>query len=235
MAVPWRHQLTMAFRVLVVFLILVGVSRYAHAQSAATQFYTPDATNPLKTQAVTPATPLPVTGSFSSVTGSTTTAATLIRANNTTTYKAGGAAWNNATPGYYTFTNACATNGGGLTINGIDISSTNNPTLLLSGVLWLFNVVPSGSSILADNATFNIAAADFANLTGGSTNGIPFVLQSAQAAGAGNSGVSLVGTNMPARCAGGSKTLYGIMEVSNQYVPAAQEPLTVTITGITTQ
>lgn len=176
-----------------------------------------------------------VAGSFSSVTGSTTTAATLIRANNTTTYKAGGAAWNNATPSYYTFTNACATTGGGLTINGIDITSTNNPTLLLSGVLWLFNVVPSAGSILADDATFNIATADFANLTGGSANGIPFVLQSAQASGAGNSGVSLVGTNLPARCAGGSKTLYGIMEVANQYVPAALEPLTVTLTGITTQ
>ena len=176
-------------------------------------------------------------GDFTPWTGATfpiaaTVFTSITRSSNTTTYTVN-TGWNNGTPTVFTFANVCPSNGGNAVINAIGLSSNNNPTLLLSGVLWLFSVMPA--TVIHDDSTFNIATADFANLVESSTNGYPFVLQSAQASGAGNSGVSLTGTNYPARCAVNSRTLYGMVEVANAYVPASAEVLTVTLTAVGAQ
>jgi hypothetical protein len=81
--------------------------------------------------------------------------------------------------------------------------------------------------MIADDATFTIASSDFGNLTG-QFNGVAFTLGSQQASGAANSGMSLA-ANMPARCASGSTTLYGMVEVTNAYVPASGEVLSINL------
>jgi hypothetical protein len=125
----------------------------------------------------------------------------------------------------FTFSNACRANGGEVVISGIDIYSSANPTIKLAGVLYLFNTTPG--TIINDNATFTIASADFANLTG-SYGGIPFTLINQQASGASNSGMTLA-ANLPARCASGSTTLIGMVEITNAYVRVAQEKLTINL------
>ena len=117
------------------------------------------------------------------------------------------------------FTNACRAGGGEVIISGVDIWSSNNPSVKLAGVLYIFTATPG--TIIADDATFAIASSDFGNLTG-QFNGVAFTLGSQQASGAANSGMSLA-ANMPARCAPGSTTLYGMVEVTNAYVPASAE------------
>lgn len=156
--------------------------------------------------------------------------ASVTRSANTTTYtvKTG---WNNGTPTTFSFTGACRTNGGAIIINGVDVWSSANPTVLLQGNLWLFSGVPS--TVISDNAAFTLGAAsgnpstgDFALLTGGSINGLPFTLASNQTSGV-NSGATLAGTNYAANCAGGTTTITGQVEVMNAYVPVSAEVLTV--------
>jgi hypothetical protein len=146
---------------------------------------------------------------------------------NTTTYTAN-TGWCHATSScssVFTFANACRANAGEIVISGIDIWSSNNPTVKLAGVLYIFNAALG--TVIADDATFQIAASDFGNLTG-SFIGIAFTLGSQQASGAANSGMSLA-ANMPARCAPGSTTLYGMVEVTNAYVPASGEVLAINL------
>ena len=81
---------------------------------------------------------------------------------------------------------------------------------------------------MSDNATFNIASADFANLTG-NFSGFPFSLSSNQAAGAANSSTSLTGVTYQAQCASGTTTITGMVEVTNAYVPVSAEVLHVGI------
>ena len=95
----------------------------------------------------------------------------------------------------------------------------------LAGALYIFNATPG--TIIGDDATFTIASSDFGNLTG-QFNGVAFTLGSQQASGAANSGMSLA-ANMPARCASGSTTLYGMVEVTNAYVPASGEVLSINL------
>lgn len=145
----------------------------------------------------------------------------ITRSANTTTYTAN-TGWNNGTPAFFSFTAACRVNGSQVAIPRIDIWSSANPTLKLAGVLWLFSGVP-GTNI-SDDASFTIASADFANLTG-SFAGVPFTLANNQATGASNSGTTIAGTTYPAQCASGSTTITGMVEVSNAYVPASGEVL----------
>ncbi|QPF81697.1 hypothetical protein IC762_17900 [Bradyrhizobium genosp. L] len=158
--------------------------------------------------------------------------ATIARPNNTTTYTAN-TGWNNATSaatGFFSLTTACRVNGGQVLIPRIDIWSSANPATKLTGVVWLFSAVP-GTNV-SDNATFTIAAADFANLTG-SVQGFAFTLGNAQTnSGASNSGASLTGTTFQAQCASGTTTITGMVEVTNAYVPAANEVLTVGVATI---
>ena len=131
---------------------------------------------------------------------STLPTSSVARPANTTTYAAN-TGWCHATSScssVYTFASACRANGGEIVISGIDIWSSNNPSVeALAGVLYILNATPG--TIIADDATFQIAASDFGNLTG-SFNGIAFTLGSQQASGAANSGMSLA-ANVPARCA----------------------------------
>lgn len=147
--------------------------------------------------------------------------ASITRSANTTTYTAN-TGWNNGTPTFFSFTVACRVNGGQVLIPRIDIWSSANPTLKLTGVLWLFSAVP-GTNV-SDDATFTIASADFANLTG-NFSGFPFTLSNNQASGASNSSTTLSGVTYQAQCASGTTTITGMVEVTNAYVPASAEVL----------
>ena len=151
--------------------------------------------------------------------------ASITRSANTTTYTAN-TGWNNGTPTFFSFTGACRGVGAEVLIPEIDIWSSANQATKLQGVLWLFAAVP-GTNV-SDDATFNIAAADFANLTG-NQNGFAFTLASAQASGAANSGASLTGTTYHAQCASGTTTITGMVQVVNAYVPLNAEVLHVAL------
>ena len=151
---------------------------------------------------------------------------------NTTTYTAntGWCLLTSSCVTVFSWTGICRANGGNSLLTNIGIYSSANPTLKLSGVLWLFNTTPG--TVISDDATFNVAATDFANLVGGSLNGIPFTLATSQASGATNSGVSLTGINAQVQCAAGATTLYGMVEVTNAYIPASGEVLSVRLHAI---
>ncbi|WP_050400368.1 hypothetical protein [Bradyrhizobium embrapense] len=156
--------------------------------------------------------------------------ASITRPANTTTYTVN-TGWNNATSGatnFFTLSGVCRVNGGQVLITRTDIWSSANPTLKLSGVLWLFSATP-GTNV-NDNAAFNITSADFANLTG-SFNGTPFTLGSNQSSGS-NSGVSLSGAPYQAQCTSGTQNIIGMVEVTNPYVPVSGEVLRVGIATV---
>lgn len=152
-----------------------------------------------------------------------TASSSITRLSNTTTYTVN-TGWNNGTPKYLTF-NVAAGGGGMIQIVGVDIYSSANPTLKLTGNLWIFNAVPG--TLLADNAAFLIASADYANLVGGCLSGYSFTLANTQSSGAANSGVSIVPAEAYIQLKG--TALYGMVEVTNAYVPASGEILTVTL------
>jgi hypothetical protein len=157
--------------------------------------------------------------------------ASMSRLANTTTYTTN-TGWNSVTPTFFSFTAACRVNGGQVLIPQIDIFSSNNPTLPLSGTLWLFSGIP-GTNI-SDNQTFAIASSDFSNLTG-SYAGFPFSLTNSQGnGGASNSSTSLTGVTYHGSCASGTTTITGMVEVTNAYVPASGEILTVGIATVGT-
>ena len=166
------------------------------------------------------ANPIPVIG----VGAAAVVSAAVTRSANTTTYTAN-TGWNNGTPTYFTFANACSAPGKIVIIPTIDIYSSVNQTLKLQGILWLFKAIPG--TIISDNQNFTIASADYANLTANSNGGIPFTLAANQASGASNSGVSLTAQNLMAQCASGVAAIYGMVQVVNAYVPANAEVLTV--------
>jgi hypothetical protein len=167
--------------------------------------------------------------------------ASVTRPTNTTTYTAN-TGWSHLTSAcstggntsaacYFTFAAACARNGEQVGITEVNVWSSANQSTKLQGILWLFNTAPS--TIIQDNATFNIAAGDFANLTGGSSDGIPFTLASSQASGAANSGISLTGSSLgaplTATCDAGAAQSYGQVQVVNAYVPLSAEVLSVQV------
>lgn len=155
--------------------------------------------------------------------------ATITRSANTTTYT-NNTGWNNGTPTFFSFTGACRVKGGQVLIPMINIWSSANPTLKLTGILWLFSAVP-GTNV-NDNATFTIASADFTNLTG-SKQGFAFTLGNAQVnTGAANSGATLSGVTYQGKCASGTTTITGMVEVTNAYVPANAEVLSVGLNTI---
>jgi hypothetical protein len=158
----------------------------------------------------------------------------MARPANTTTYTAntGWCLLASACISYFTFAQACPRDAQRVQVYDVEIWSSANPTVKLAGVLWLFNKPPA--TIISDDATFNIASADFANITGRAM-GIPFALLNSQASGAANSSVSLTGATpgfygpIGVQCAQGATSLYGMVQVVNAYVPASAEVLTINI------
>jgi hypothetical protein len=190
----------------------------------------PVAVKPASTAAVATDTSLVTTKSPNSpdVPFAASISSSITRSANTTTYTAN-TGWNNGTPTFFSFTAACRVNGGQVLIPSIHIWSSANPTLKLTGYLWLFSAVP-GTNV-ADDATFTIASADYANLTG-NYGGFAFSLVNDQASGAANSGVSLTGVTYHGKCASGSTTITGMVQVGDAYVPASGEVLTVILDTI---
>jgi len=158
------------------------------------------------------------------VSGSTT------RRTGTDTYNAN-TGWNTATSGatYGTITGICRVNGGHVLIPQVDVYSSANPATKLQGVLWLFNTAPA--TVIQDNATFALAAGDFANLTA-NQSGFSFTLTNNQDTSAANSGISLTGTTYHGRCAVGTTSMFYQIQVVNAYVPASAEVLTVKLHAI---
>lgn len=157
-----------------------------------------------------------------------TPTASVTRPANTTTYTAN-TGWCNLTAAcatVFTFTSACRVNGEAVLIPEIDIWSSANQSTKLQGVLYLFSAAIG--TVINDNATFTIAAADFANLTG-NQQGFAFTLGNSQASGAANSGISLTGTTYHAQCFAGSTQIVGMVQVVNAYVPVSAEVLHVTL------
>lgn len=168
---------------------------------------------------------VPALSQSATVAFSATRKASITRLANTTTYTVN-TGWNSTVPSFFSFASVCRQPGSQILIVGIDIWSSANPATKLQGILWLFAAVP-GTNV-ADNATFNIAAADFANLTG-NQQGFAFALASPQAAGAANSGASLTGTSYQAQCPPGTTTISGMVQVVNAYVPVSGEVLNVAL------
>lgn len=158
-------------------------------------------------------------GAFSAISSTSIT-----RPSNTTQYTAN-TAYANATSGatYSTFTAVCRANSGQVLIPQIDISVDENPATKLQGILWLFSATVSDA--IEDNAAFNIPAADYANLNG-NVEGFPFTLINNQST-ATSSGISLTGTTYHAKCASGTTTVYGMVQVVNTYTPTSGEVMTV--------
>lgn len=123
--------------------------------------------------------------------------------------------------------NVCRAGGLRAIVTRISVWSSANPSTKLSGVLWLFSAVPA--TIIQDNATFTIAAADYPNLTG-AKQGFSFGLGNNQASGAANSGADLY-PNAQITC-DGSNQVYGMVEVTNAYVPTSGEVLNVALDTI---
>lgn len=157
--------------------------------------------------------------------GSTIATGATTRAANTTVYTAN-SGWALLTSGatYGTILNACRANGGYVTIPQVDVHSSANPATKLQGIIWLFDA-PVATPI-SDNATFTIASADYANITG-PVQGFPFTLASNQAAGAANSGASLLSSMYHARCQATSTNMFYMIQVVNAYTPASNEVLTI--------
>ena len=173
--------------------------------------------------------PLPTVGSGASVPFAAYPVASITRTTTSGTYTSN-TGWNATSATYYTFSGACRTNGGQVLIPSINIYSSLNPTTKLTGILWLFSAVPG--TIIADNATFTIAAADFANLTG-SSQGFAFSLANSQTnTGAANSGATLSGTTYQAQCSPSSTNMYGMVEVTNAYAQTSGEVLTIGINTV---
>jgi hypothetical protein len=172
-------------------------------------------------QGVVPTVNVSVIQSFSAI-----APASIQRPANTTTYTAN-TGWNNATAsasGTFSFTNVCRVAGGQVLIPQIDVYSSANPTTKLTGIVYLFATPPA--TLVSDNATFTLTSTDFANLTG-SILGVPFTLANTMAAGATNSGTSMVGTSYHAQCPPGTTTITGAVQVTNAYAPVSGETLTI--------
>lgn len=138
--------------------------------------------------------------------------------------------WNNSGAAtFFTFTGVCRAAGGLVSIPEIDIWSSANPGTSLQGVLYLFDAAIG--TVIADNATFSIHAADFANVTGNMA-GFAFTLSNNQASGAANSSASITTGNYHASCVSGLTSIYGMVEVVNTYTAAGTEVLTVQLHSI---
>jgi hypothetical protein len=151
-------------------------------------------------------------------------AVTSTRPANTTTYAAN-TAWANATSGatYLTFPNVCRANGGASISADVVFLDNANQTTKLNGVLFLFNA-PVATPI-NDNATFSVAAADAPNLVAQ----IPFTTSTVVNQGAGSAGSAMAevqGSTYQFNCGPSSTSLYGMVEVTNAYVPISGEALT---------
>jgi len=161
---------------------------------------------------------LSVSAHAQSVLYSAVVSSSVTRIANTTTYTAltGWCTLASSCVTYFTWTGVCAANGGRILIPQIDIWSSANPTTKLTGNVWILNAAPG--TIIQDDVTFTLAAADYANLV--IAGGVAFALTNPGAAASANSGTSLVGQTYMVQCAPGSSNLYGMAEVANAYVSA---------------
>lgn len=169
----------------------------------------------------------PAGGGWSSI-----ASATITRPANTTTYTAN-TAWADSTTSAAALEipAVCAVNGGRVLIPQVDVWLSTNPATKLQGIVWLFSEEPAAP--IEDNATFNIPAADFANLTV-NQQGLAFTLTSTQASGAANSGITLAGTVYDGACGAATTSMFAQIQVVNAYVPGSEAVLHVTLHALGT-
>lgn len=150
------------------------------------------------------------------------------RPNNTTTYTAN-TGWNTATsassPGYLTFVTFCRANSGYVLLTDILVTDSANQTVKLTGTLWIFDAAPT--TVINDNATFSISSTDLSHLKAL----VPFTTATVSNQGSGSAGSTVdEETNLGRefKCASGDTAVYGMVQVTNAYVPTASEVLTFT-------
>lgn len=158
----------------------------------------------------------------------TVVSADVTRPNNTTTYTTN-TAWANATSGatYTTFAGVCRANGTVVLMPVVRIIDYANQTTKLQGILWLFSVAPA--TPINDNAAFNLASGDLANIA---SVPLAFTESVVANAGSGASGFmvgSLTGATYEIKCAANDTNIYAMVEVTNAYVPVASEKLNIAL------
>jgi hypothetical protein len=155
---------------------------------------------------------------------------TLARPSNTTTYtQYTGLSTSTSSATYLTFSNVCRLNGSAVLPTDLVVTDAANQTLPLTGTLYIFNSAPS--SPIADNATFNISSTDLANLIAE----IPFSPSIVTNQNSGASGSTMdheKNLGMQLTCSSTSSSLYGMVEVTDPYVPVSGETYTFILKGI---
>lgn len=123
------------------------------------------------------------------------------------------------TAGGFTFTGAGRTSGGSGIITDLSIISSNDPSTLLQGEIWIFDSAPTA---VDDNAAFALSDSDAKKLVGV----VPFTLASTTGGSGTNSFASVQNLNLGFTCVGTTNLRY-LVKVKNAYTPASAEVLTV--------
>lgn len=116
------------------------------------------------------------------------------------------------TSGGFSFANAAPTSGGVGAITGLVVTSSADPTLLLSGELWVFD---QSVTAINDNAVFAVSDTDIKKLVAI----IPFQLADSGAVTGNNSIFTVSGLNIPFKAVG-SRDLRFLLKAKNPYLPA---------------
>lgn len=130
------------------------------------------------------------------------------------------------TTGGFTLANVCRTNSGSGILTGAAIISSNDPTTLLQGEVWIFD---SALTAVNDNATFSISDADALKLVGV----VPFALASTAGGSGTNSYYATGGLSLAYTCSG-SQNLRFLVKTKNGYTPASGETVTVRFNFVAT-
>lgn len=148
------------------------------------------------------------------------TSATVTRAATTDAYTAGDVV-STAAGANISFANVLATAGGAFKVIGaklrVDINAV--PANMAGFKIHLFNAAPTA---IADNAAFNLIAADRAKYIGSAAVTVPVDLGDTLF-------VSVDNLGLLGQLATGSTTLYGQLVTDGNYTPAASEVFTITL------
>lgn len=154
--------------------------------------------------------------------------ASVARPANTIAYTAN-TAWSTSTSsgGYLTFAGACPGGSGRVVLlPAVRIVDFANQSTKLTGTLWLFNAAPAAP--IADDATFNVASADLANMVAQPITFAASVVANQSAGASGSVIAPVTGSTYEILC-GASTSLYGMIQVTNAYAPVSAEQLAVTL------
>lgn len=125
------------------------------------------------------------------------------------------------TAGGFALTGAARAGGGSGIITDLVVVSSNDPTTLLQGEVWIFD---SAVTAVNDNAAFALADADAVKLVGV----VPFALVTTTG-GSGTNSYAEAANLALGFSASGAANLRFLIKVKNAYTPASAEALTVRV------